>query len=279
MFLEGMIILVSGQICLSDSKERNFSQVFALDKKKGISGEYYVIKHDMLHIMEIPEVVQEFVEEIVEEEVSEEAPEEIPKEIPEEKVEPKVEEEIKQEEKVEMIVEEEKQAEAMEVIAEKIEEQVVAEKVEEQEKEEVVVEEKQVEEEVKPEEEEKKEEEEVAITEKELMAELAQQKEQQEKKAAVVAEEKKEQGETPAAPVAGKPRAPAKRSGNFPRRAYNPRYGKQSDRRVEKSSDGFVVETGRFKLQKDRKVESTVYVSFDKDGMNREALIQLFKVG
>ena len=78
--------------------------------------------------------------------------------------------------------------------------------------------------------------------------------------------------------MTGKPRTPAKRPGNFPRRAYNPRDRKQSDRRVEKSSDGFVVETGRFKLQKDRKVESTVYVRFDKDGMNREALIQLFKV-
>ena len=50
------MILVSGQICLSDSKERNFSQVFALDKKKGISGEYYVIKYDMLHIMRSPKL-------------------------------------------------------------------------------------------------------------------------------------------------------------------------------------------------------------------------------
>ena len=69
--------MVSGQVYLCNERERNFSQMFLLNKKTGPRGDFYVIKYDMLHLMEVPEVTQEIVEEIVEE-VPVEAPVEVP---------------------------------------------------------------------------------------------------------------------------------------------------------------------------------------------------------
>lgn len=58
-----MIILVSGQMSLADQKERQFSQAFMLVKL----GECYAIKCDMLQLMELPELYVEQEVEVFEE--------------------------------------------------------------------------------------------------------------------------------------------------------------------------------------------------------------------
>ena len=40
--------MVSGQVYLCNERERNFSQMFLLNKKTGPRGDFYVIKYDML---------------------------------------------------------------------------------------------------------------------------------------------------------------------------------------------------------------------------------------
>lgn len=62
-----MIILVNGKIRPADGKDRDFSQVFILEKKSTAISEYYVIKCDMLQALEVPEVEQEEVAELAEE--------------------------------------------------------------------------------------------------------------------------------------------------------------------------------------------------------------------
>ena len=65
--LGGMIILVNGKIRPTDGKDRDFSQVFILEKKSTAINEYYVIKCDMLQALEVPEEEQEEATEISEE--------------------------------------------------------------------------------------------------------------------------------------------------------------------------------------------------------------------
>ena len=74
-----MLILVSGQMLLSDNKERFFSQCFVLGKKSQSGNEFYEIRSDMLHLIDRTEM-DEYVE--VEEEV-EDASEALPESISE----------------------------------------------------------------------------------------------------------------------------------------------------------------------------------------------------
>ena len=68
-----MIILVSGQMVLSDKKERFFSQCFLLAKKSEAGKEFYVIKYDILQLMDLPEVDQYVEIEVEDEEPAEPA--------------------------------------------------------------------------------------------------------------------------------------------------------------------------------------------------------------
>ena len=257
--------MVSGQVYLCNERERNFSQMFLLNKKTGPRGDFYVIKYDMLHLMEVPEVTQEIVEEIVEE-VPVEAPVEVP-------------------------------AKPVEAPAKPVEEPVKPEPVQEAEKE---VEKVAVEEvEKKPEvpvfipsfATEPTAQQPVPTTEQELVAEILKTEKPVEKPVEKLVEKpvekrvvKKEEA-APAKPVlAKKPEERKNRnySNLFPhsRRAPNRHFAerKAEEKKAEEKEEGFVVVKSRF-TKKSTTCGSTVRVHFRSDSVNEEALLQLFKVG
>ena len=240
-----MIILVSGQISLADEKEKQFSQVFNLVKL----GEYYAIKSDMLHLMEIPLM---FIEQEVEEEVvleSEEPQAEAPLTLPafdtpvEEQPEPIEEpvEEPVEESQPEPVEEsqpepvEESQPEPVEEPAESVEEPTEVEPQPQPEPVEEPVEEPQ--------------------PQPELVVEPS----------AV---------EPPAVepPVEGK-EEPAKKEKRPFRRPHRARPAK----REEKDDDGFkTVKVNYTKKATTR--GSSIFVKYDSKSINKEAILYLFKV-
>ena len=266
-----MHILVSGQICLNDERERSFSQTFLLDKKTSPVGDFYVIKHDMLHLMELPEMTQEIVEEIVEEvpvesekvadepaetvdasatvaeelEKPAEPAQPVPSFIPtfssepvvEKEVEPVAEKPVEPEEK-----EEEKPVEPAEPVAEKKEEPM----------------------------------EPATMTEPELVPELTK---PEEKKEPVTEKKEEKPVETPKKKEEEKKdRKPRSYNGLFQhaRRPANRRVVEKKPE--EKKEEEFVVVKSRF-TKKSSTCGSTVRVHFHSDSVNEEALLQLFKVG
>ena len=271
--------MVSGQVYLCNERERNFSQMFLLNKKTGPRGDFYVIKYDMLHLMELPEVTQEIVEEIVEE-VPVEAPVK-PVEVPVKPV--------------------EVPAKPVEVPVKPVEEPVKAEPVEEAEKE--------VEKEVVEEAEKKPEvpvfissfateptaQQPVPTTEQELVAEILKAEkpaEKPEEKPAEKPAEKpvekrvvKTEEPVPAKPALAK-KSEEKKGRNysnlFPHSRRMPnRHAperKSEEKKLEEKEEGFVVVKSRF-TKKSTTCGSTVRIHFRSDSVNEEALLQLFKVG
>ena len=276
-----MIILVNGKIRPADGKDRDFSQVFILEKKSTAISEYYVIKCDMLQALEVPEVEQEEAAEIAEESPAQpEKVEEQPAPQPEVKEEPeRVQAFIPTfaEAPVEPAPSEEQPIAptptpvepAAEVPVEPVAEvplepaaEVLAQPVEPVEPEEPV-------EPVEPEEPEEPEEPAAPA------APAAPVEEVKEK------EEKKEEKEVPAEKKAEEPAAEKK-----PKKAVNhavrSNRASQLSRRHEpkretKTDDGFTVVESRF-TAKNKNSESTLFVSFRDPSVNREALRQVFRV-
>ena len=257
----GMIILVSGQMRPSDNKERNFSQVFVLEKKMSAANEFYVIKRDMLQALEVPELEQEVIEEIEETPIEEEEVAAEPEEVIEEKEAPAFTPEVPVE--LEVVEEVPVVVPAAEVSAEpepeaQPEVQPAAEPVEP----EVTAEAQPEAESVEPVE---------PVLEQHSHYCLSAVEAQPVAEVVIKAEE-------PAAEAADKKakkpvsHAYRNRANQFTRRHEVKR------EEPKKSDDDFVVVKSRY-TAKTSNHGSTLYVKFSDASVNKESLIQVFKVG
>ena len=265
-----MIILVNGKIRPADGKDRDFSQVFILEKKSTAISEYYVIKCDMLQALEVPEVEQEEVAELAVESPAQ------PKKVEEQ---PAPQPEVKEEpERVQAFIPtfaeapvEPAPSEEQPIAPTPTPVEPAAEAPVEPVAEVPVVPAAEVPAQpVEPEE----------FEEPEEPAALAAPAAPAAPTAPV--EEVKEEKEVPAEKKAEEPAAEKK-----PKKAVNhavrSNRASQLSRRHEpkretKTDDGFTVVESRF-TAKNKNSESTLFVSFRDPSVNREALRQVFRVG
>ena len=275
--LGGMIILVNGKIRPADGKDRDFSQVFILEKKSTAISEYYVIKCDMLQALEVPEVEQEEVAELAVESPAQ------PKKVEEQ---PAPQPEVKEEpERVQAFIPtfaeapvEPAPSEEQPIAPTPTPVEPAAEAPVEPVAEVPVVPAAEVPAQpVEPEEFEEPEEPAALAAPAAPAAPTAPVEEVKEEK-----EEKKEEKEVPAEKKAEEPAAEKK-----PKKAVNhavrSNRASQLSRRHEpkretKTDDGFTVVESRF-TAKNKNSESTLFVSFRDPSVNREALRQVFRVG